>query len=199
MKTLSKLSFAFIPLICTNLILTACSEDMGKLQETANQVANTANELNDTLQQKNQHIQETSENLKSGNYLAIAQDVANMQLKTNDYIEQLHQTKTELEQALQTANQTELQELSNHLKTQITELNQVLDQLNLKSQEIDEIRSHILNTNQKVLASPFLNGNLDLSKEKLNQLEQQIGNIDQEMLKLAAMLVVSGQDSKESQ
>ena len=198
MKRMSKLNFVLVTLI-GSLALSACSEDMSKLQDTANQVANSANELNDAIQQKNEQVQETSENLKSGNYLAIAQDVANMQLKTNDYLAELNQTKAELEEALKTENQAELQELSNTLKNQITGLNEVVEHLNLKSQEIDEIRSHILEANGKLLASPFLNGDFDLSKESLDQIEQQIGNIDQEMIKLAAMLITSGQDNKESE
>lgn len=198
MEKMSKLNFVLVTLIGT-LALSACSEDIGKLQDTANQVANSANELNDAVQQKNQQMQETSENLKSGNYLAIAQDVANMQLKTSDYLKELNETKVELEEALKIGNQAELQDLSNTLKTQITGLNEVVDQLNLKSQEIDEIRSHILEANEKILASPFLNGDLNLSKENLDQIEQQIGNIDQEMIQLAAMLITSGQDDKESE
>lgn len=190
---MSKFNFVLVTLI-SSLSLSACSEDMSKLQETANQVANGANELNKAIQQKNEQMQETSETLKSGNYLTIAQDVINIQLKTNDYVVELNETKAELEEALKTKNETILQELSNNLKAEITGLNQAVDQLNLKSQEIDEIRSHILDTNKKLLASPFLNGDLDLSKENLSQIEQQIGNIDEEMIKLAAMLITSGQD-----
>jgi len=180
-------------------MLSACSEDISRLQDTANQVANGANELNNTIQQKNQQIQETSENLKSENYLEIAQDVTIMQLKTNDYLAELNQTIIKLEEALKTANQAELQELSNILKTQVTGLNEVLDQLDLKSQEIDEIRSHILDANEKLLTSPLLNGDFAPSKENLDQVKQQIGNIDQEMINLAAMLIISKQQNKESE
>ena len=46
-----------------------------------------------------------------------------------------------------------------------------------------------MTANQQVLASPFLNGQVDLSKVDFKKLEQQMGNIQTEMLKLAAMIL----------
>ena len=48
---------------------------------------------------------------------------------------------------------------------------------------------NLLAANQQVLASPFLNGQVDLSKVDFKKLEQQMGSIQAEMLKLAGMIL----------
>ncbi|KGT46913.1 hypothetical protein [Acinetobacter sp. HR7] len=159
-------------------------------QETAEQV-----EQSDSAE-----VQTSSANLKSGNMFYIVRDVADMQLKAGDYVEQLKQTQTDLETAIDSKDTAQLQTAATQLQQQLTGFNQALSSLNLKSQEVDQVRSNIMNANQQALASPFLNGDVDLSKVDFKKLEQQIGNVQMEMLKLAAMMIPEGSsdDSSES-
>ena len=135
--------------------------------------------------------------LKSGNMLYVVSDVADMQLKAGDYVQQLKDTKAELEQALADKNQQELQTSVNALHQQLTDFNRALSSLNLKSQEIESIRQKIMNTNQQVLDLPYLNGKVDLQAIDLAKIEQQISQVQSEMLSLAKMLLLKP-DSTES-
>ena len=135
--------------------------------------------------------------LKSGNMLYVVSDVADMQLKAGDYVQQLKDTKAELEQALADKNQQELQTSVNALHQQLTDFNRALSSLNLKSQEIESIRQKIMDTNQQVLDLPYLNGKVDLQAINLAKIEQQISQVQSEMLSLAKILLLKP-DSTES-
>ena len=132
--------------------------------------------------------------LKSGNMFYIVRDVADIQLKTGDYIEQLKQTQTDLEAAVSNHDQQQLQSTAESLKAQLKGFDQALSSLNLKSQEIDSIRQNVMQANQQVLATPFLNGELDLTQVDLKKIEQQMGTIQMEMIKLAGMMIPEGQN-----
>lgn len=135
--------------------------------------------------------------LKSGNMFYIVRDVADMQLKAGDYVEQLKQTQTDLETAINDKDQQQLQSTAKTLKQQLTGFNQALTGLNLKSQEIDSIRQNIMQANQQVLATPLLNGDVDLSQVDFKKIEKQMGSIQMEMIKLAGMMIPQGQDEAE--
>lgn len=134
--------------------------------------------------------------LKSGSMLSIMRDVADVQLKAGSYIEQLQQTQTDLQDAVNLKDHQKLEQAASNLQAQLTGFNTALNSLDLKSQEIDEIRRNIIAANEKVLASEFLNGKLDFAQIDFKQIEAQMGNVQGEMLKLAAMLVP--QDKAES-
>ncbi len=134
--------------------------------------------------------------LKTGNMFYIVRDVADMQLKAGDYVAQLKQTQSELQTAINDQDQQQLQATAQTLQQQLTGFNQALNSLNLKSQEIDSIRQNILQANQQVLATPFLNGDLDLNQVDFKKIEQQMGSIQTEMIKLAGMLIPQGQDGQ---
>ena len=119
----------------------------------------------------------------------IVRDVADLQLKAGQYVEQLNQTKSELQTAVDAQDPQQLQIAATQLQQQLQGFNQTLSSLDLKTQEIDTIRQNLLTANQQVLASPFLNGQVDLSKVDFKKLEQQMGNIQTEMLKLAGMIL----------
>ena len=141
---------------------------------------------------------ETSKSeLKSGNMFYIVRDVADMQLKAGDYVEQLKQTQTDLETAINDKDQQQLQSTAKTLKQQLTGFNQALTGLNLKSQEIDSIRQNIMQANQQALATPLLNGDVDLSQVDFKKIEKQMGSIQMEMIKLAGMMIPQGQDEAE--
>lgn len=136
--------------------------------------------------------------LKSGNMLYVIRDVADMQLKTGDYLTQLKQSQDTLQQAISTQDQPQLQQSVTALTTQLKALNTELNGLNLKSQEVESIRQQILQANQKALAMPLFNGQTDLSKLDFKQVEQQLNTIQSDMLQLAA-LVISSTDSSDSE
>lgn len=135
--------------------------------------------------------------LKSGNMFYIVRDVADMQLKAGDYVEQLKQTQSELQTAINDKDQRQLQATAKNLQQELTGFNQALTGLNLKSQEIDSIRQNIMQANQQVLATPLLNGDVDLSQVDFKKIEKQMDSIQMEMIKLAGMIIPQGQDESE--
>ncbi|WP_432211306.1 hypothetical protein [Acinetobacter variabilis] len=127
--------------------------------------------------------------LKSGNMFYMVRDVADLQFKAGSYVEQLKQTQTDLQTAVDTKDTQQLQATAGKLQQQLTGFNQALGELNLKSQEIDQVRSNIMSANQQVLASPLLNGQVDFSQVDLKKMESQMVSVQAEMLKLAGMLI----------
>ena len=137
--------------------------------------------------------------LKSGNMFYMVRDVADMQLKAGDYVAQLKQTQNELQTAINDKDQQQLQATAKTLQQQLTGFNQALTSLNLKSQEIDSIRQNILHANQQVLATPLLNGNIDLNQLDFKKIEQQMGSIQTEMIKLAGLMIPQGQHKQDQE
>ena len=127
--------------------------------------------------------------LKSGNMLYIVRDVADMQLKAGEYVTQLQETQNDLQTAIEQHDQQQLQHAATALQQQLTGFNNALNGLNLKTQEINDIREKLLSANQQVLASPFLNGQVDFSQVDFKKMQQQIGTILSEMFKLASMMI----------
>jgi low affinity Fe/Cu permease len=127
--------------------------------------------------------------LKSGNMLYIVRDVADMQLKAGEYVTQLQETQNDLQAAIEQHNQQQLQDAATALQQQLTGFNNALNGLNLKTQEINDIREKLLSANQQVLDSPFLNGQVDFSQVDFKKMQQQMGTIQSEMLKLASMMI----------
>lgn len=131
----------------------------------------------------------TNGELKNGNYFYIARDVADMQLKAGEYLGKIQDTQSNLQQAIDAKDHQQLQTAATTLQQELKGLDSALKGLELKSQEIDQIRQNILSVNQQALASPFLNGQMDFSKVDFKKIEQQMGSIQSEMLKLATMLI----------
>ncbi|WP_312088274.1 hypothetical protein [Acinetobacter variabilis] len=127
--------------------------------------------------------------LKSGNMFYMVRDVADLQFKAGSYVEQLKQTQIDLQTAVDTKDTQQLQATAGKLQQQLTGFNQALSELNLKSQEIDQVRSNIMSANQQVLASPLLNGQVDFSQVDLKKIESQMVSVQAEMLKLAGILI----------
>jgi len=154
-----------------------------------------SNEVSEPVSESNSASAETPKaELKTGNMFYIVRDVADMQLKAGDYVEQLKQTQSELQTAINDKDQQQLQATAKNLQQQLTGFNQALTGLNLKSQEIDSIRQNIMQANQQVLATPLLNGDVDLSQVDFKKIEKQMGSIQMEMVKLASMMIPQGQD-----
>lgn len=188
MKKLIQGALLPFAIFSTGILLIGCEQDQPP----------TANiEQNHTEQSKDVSAHgEVPGNLTNGNMMYIVRDVADMQMKAGNYIEQLKQTQIDLENAVNAQDHQQLKATTAQLHSQLKELNQVLESLNLKSHEVDNIRANILSANEKVLNSSLLKGDLDLSKIDLDKIEQQMGNVQDEMIKLAGMMISS--DTKNS-
>lgn len=180
-------------ILSTGILLSGCEQasepqsDDIQTTQSADVALNQPTETTDTV------------DLKSGNMFYMVRDIADMQLKAGDYVAQLKRTQNELQTAINDKDQQQLQATAKTLQQQLTGFNQALTSLNLKSQEIDSIRQNILHANQQVLATPFLNGNIDLNQLDFKKIEQQMGSIQTEMIKLAGMMIPQGQDKQDQE
>ena len=180
-------------ILSTGILLSGCEQasepqsDDIQTTQSADVALNQPTETTDTA------------DLKSGNMFYMVRDIADMQLKAGDYVAQLKQTQNELQTAINDKDQQQLQATAKTLQQQLTGFNQALTSLNLKSQEIDSIRQNILHANQQVLATPFLNGNIDLNQVDFKKIEQQMGSIQTEMIKLAGLMIPQGQDKQDQE
>lgn len=179
-------------LFSSGILLMGCDQ---AVEAPAEQADTTTSDLEPASQQQSSAAQTE---LKSGNMFYIVRDVADLQLKAGSYVEQLKQTQTELQTAVEAKDTQQLQSTATQLQQQLNSFNQVLGNLNLKSQEIDQIRDNIMTANQQVLASPLLNGQVDFSQVNLKKIESQMVNVQSEMVKLAGLLIQNPDQESES-
>lgn len=145
-----------------------------------------------------QHEVTPKADLKSGNFFYIARDVADLQLNAGNYITELKQSQNNVQQAIESKNQQLLQSSASSLQKQLQGFNQALINLDLQSQEINNIRENIVAANTQVLKSPLMNGAVDFNKVDFSQLQQQLSSVQNEMLKLAAMMIPKGDSNQTS-
>ena len=179
-------------LFSSGILLMGCEQ---AVEAPAEQADTTTSDLEPASQQQSSAAQTE---LKSGNMFYMVRDVADLQLKAGSYVEQLKQTQTELQTAVEAKDTQQLQSTATQLQQQLSSFNQVLGNLNLKSQEIDQIRDNIMTANQQVLASPLLNGHVDFSQVNLKKIESQMVNVQSEMVKLAGLLIQNPDQESES-
>lgn len=179
-------------IFATGLILLGCDQ-AGRDQPTSEATTDSAN-IADEIQPMSEQQDATPSDLKQGNLFYIVRDVTDLQLSTNDYTQQLKQTQSDLQKAVDQQDHAQLQQAATQLQQQLQAFDSALNKVKLKSQEISDIRQNILDANQQVLNSSFLNGQVDLSQVDFKKIEQQMGNIQGEMLKLAAMLIQQPKD-----
>ncbi|ENU18065.1 hypothetical protein QUG64_13555 [Acinetobacter lwoffii] len=179
-------------LFSSGILLMGCDQ---AVEAPAEQADTTTSDLEPASQQQSSTAQTE---LKSGNMFYMVRDVADLQLKAGSYVEQLKQTQTELQTAVEAKDTQQLQSTATQLQQQLSSFNQVLGNLNLKSQEIDQIRDNIMTANQQVLASPLLNGQVDFSQVNLKKIESQMVNVQSEMVKLAGLLIQNPDQESES-
>lgn len=142
-------------------------------------------------------VQDT-QNLSKGNMLNIARDIAKLQLETDDYIALLKQSQNSLEQAIQNKNVQQLKATTGDLNQELHGLHDTLLSLNLKSNEIDQIRQNLLVANQQLLNIPLLHGQFDLAKINFEQIEKQLNTIQMDMVKLASLVLKSTNSTQNS-
>lgn len=179
-------------LFSSGILLMGCDQ---AVEAPAEQADTTTSDLEPASQQQSSTAQTE---LKSGNMFYMVRDVADLQLKAGSYVEQLKQTQTELQTAVEAKDTQQLQSTATQLQQQLSSFNQVLGNLNLKSQEIDQIRDNIMTANQQVLASPLLNDQVDFSQVNLKKIESQMVNVQSEMVKLAGLLIQNPDQESES-
>lgn len=155
------------------------------------QPAPTANQDNSIEMIKAQDTQ----NLSHGDMLNIGRDIAKLQLETDDYVTLLKQSQTSLEQAIQDQNVQQLQNITGELKQELHGLHDILLSLNLKSNEVDQIRQSLLTANQQLLSMPLLHGQLDIAQLDFAKIEKQFNTIQMDMVKLATLVLGNKDDS----
>ncbi|KQW86974.1 hypothetical protein ASC84_14745 [Acinetobacter sp. Root1280] len=175
----------------SGMLLLGCNQaaEQSRQQDDAQAIETVQMSENTSDSNNNQSTAKSTEDLKQGNMFYIARDVANVQLKTGDYVKKLQQSQSNLQQAIQSQNQAELQQSVKTLTRELQGFNTALISLDLKSQEIDGIRQQVLQANKQVLNSALLNGDLDISKVDFKKIEQQMNTIQLDMLKLAGMMI----------
>ena len=155
------------------------------------QPATIANQDNSTEMIKAQDTQ----NLSRGNMLNIALDIAKLQLETDDYVALLKQSQSSLGQAIRDQNVQQLQNTTGELKQELYGLHDTLLSLNLKSDEVDQIRQSLLTANQQLLSMPLLHGQLDIAQLDFAKIEKQFNAIQMDMVKLATLVLGNKDDS----
>lgn len=191
MKKFIQNALAPIVILSAGLLLIACEP----MPESSAEEMQTTESDDVLIKASNDTAKTSSAEVKSGNMFYIVRDVADMQLKTGEYVNQLKNTQTDLQSAINDKDQQQLQATAHTLQQQLTDFNQALRGLNLKSQEIDSIRQEIMRSNQQVLATPLLNGAVDFSQVDFKKIERQMSNIQMEMLKLASMMIPQSQNT----
>lgn len=186
--------------LCALLFLSACDASTSNSNEASSEEKQQKVEsVQSSTETANDATETNKADLKSGNFFYIARDVADVQLKAGDYINQLQQSQSNLQQALENKDIQQLESTVTALKTQLTGFNTALDQLNLKSTEINDIRENIMNANSQALKLPLLNGEVDFSQVDFKKIEQQLGSVQGEMLKLAALLIPKSNSTESSE
>ena len=191
MKKFIQNALAPIVILSAGLLLIACEP----MPESSSEEMQTTESDDVLIKASNDMAKTSSAEVKSGNMFYIVRDVADMQLKAGEYVNQLKNTQTDLQSAINDKDQQQLQATAHTLQQQLTDFNQALRGLNLKSQEIDSIRQEIMRSNQQVLATPLLNGAVDFSQVDFKKIERQMSNIQMEMLKLASMMIPQSQNT----
>ena len=189
------------------LLLSGCDQspqsNMAEDEQTDNQDIRASestrsnNTATDSEASRERQRASTQTEFKSGNMFYIARDVANVQLKTGDYVEKLQDTQSELQHAIDTKDQQQLQDTAQDLSRELRGFNTALISLELKSQEIDSIRQQVIRANTQMLKSSFLNGDVDISKVDLKKIEKQLNSIQMDMLKLVSMVIPQNQNSSD--
>lgn len=184
---------AFLPFVifASGMLLLGCDQARDHATEQENtEISEQASDQ--AIERQESDIAPSKTELKSGN-IYMVRDAANLQLKAGDYVEQLKDTQLDVEQAIQDKNQSELKTTISTLKQQLQGLNQALLTLDIKSQEIENIRQSLLHANQQALSMPLLNGKLD--QINFDQIEKQLNTIQMDMVKLAAMIMAGDEKS----
>lgn len=197
MENLSiKATLSTITLLAASFLLTACNQtppENSYLEKNSEFEQPSVRDGEKEMMSKATISEE--ENLSNGNMLNIARDIAKLQLETDDYVALLKQSQSSLEQAIQEQNVQQLQNTTGELKQELHGLHDTLLSLNLKSNEVDQIRQSLLTANQQLLSMPLLHGQLDIAQLDFAKIEKQFNAIQMDMVKLATLVLGNKDDS----
>ena len=132
----------------------------------------------------------------AGNVFYMMRDVAEVQLKVGDNISSLQQQSEAFSDALNSQNLTVAQTQRNELASQLRTLHNNLTQIELRSQEVSQLRDHMLKTTDDLLASKWLNSAITLNEKDLKQLQAELLQIQNNMLNIARLVM---QDTSKAQ
>ncbi|OBY72638.1 hypothetical protein [Acinetobacter gyllenbergii] len=195
MEKFSIKAILFASTLATAFILAGCDQT-----PQGNEGAESTAEIEQNLTQAEDEQVEAeaaqdTQNLSRGNMFNIARDIAKLQIETDDYVTLLKQSQSNLEQAIQDKNVQQLQSTTGELNQELHKLHDALLSLNLKSNEVDQIRQSLLAANQQLLNMPLLHGQTDLSKIDFAKIEKQFNTIQMDMVKLATLVLGDKADS----
>ncbi|QER40906.1 hypothetical protein F2A31_14850 [Acinetobacter suaedae] len=176
--------------LISTIALVGCDQSPQKNEQTQQSTELEQNISSSTEQKPLSNIVE-EQSLSHGNMFNIIRDVAQLQLKTDDYTALLQNSQSQLEQAIQNQNVQQLKESTAKLKQELHALHDVLLSLQLKSTEVDQIRQSLLSANQQLLNLPLLHGQQDISQLDFEKIAAQFNKIQVDMLKLATLVLGS--------
>lgn len=185
--------------LTTLLTLTGCDQtpqENEHAEQDTEVEQNTSAEVEDNATEAT--IAQDTQNLSHGNMLNIARDIAKLQIGTDDYLTSLQQSQTNLEEAIQDKNVQQLQHTTNDLNQELNGLHDALLSLDLKSNEVDQIRQSLLTANQQLLNMPLLHGQTDITKINFEKIEKQLNTIQMDMVKLASLVLGNKDHSDQS-
>lgn len=183
MQTRMRRHIAACAVVAISLSLAACSPSPDDATASADPESATNTQHNNSV------TDQKLSGYQSGNMLYIVRDVAMMQQQSGSYIQQLKQSQNDLEQALDSTDSADLKQSVDQIKLQLKALNQSLQGLKLKSQEVESIRRQILQLNQQALKTPLINGSIEMNRENIEKIQAQLDNIQFDMLQLATLII----------
>ena len=195
MEKFSIKAILFASTLATAFILAGCDQTP-QGNEGAESTAGIEQNLTQAEdEQVEAEAAQDTQNLSRGNMFNIARDIAKLQIETGDYVTLLKQSQSNLEQAIQDKNVQQLQSTTGELNQELHKLHDALLSLNLKSNEVDQIRQNLLAANQQLLNMPLLHGQTDFSKIDFAKIEKQFNTIQMDMVKLATLVLGDKADS----
>lgn len=129
----------------------------------------------------------------TANILNIVQDVAVFESASRHYLTQIEYSQNAISSAIKTENPQQLHIALTTLKQELQNFNHAMQQINVKSWEVDQVRHNIISNNQDILTSDVLRQNTEISKIDLHAFQQHIQQIQNHVSKLAALAIAANQ------
>ena len=114
MKKFIQNALAPIVILSAGLLLIACEP----MPESSAEEMQTTESDDVLIKASNDTAKTSSAEVKSGNMFYIVRDVADMQLKAGEYVNQLKNTQTDLQSAINDKDQQQLQATAHTLQQQ---------------------------------------------------------------------------------
>ncbi|WP_288382928.1 hypothetical protein [uncultured Acinetobacter sp.] len=193
--------FSLLVLSCS-ILFVGCDQQPDAESTAREQSMTSANQDNMPIDnQGSDDALNNEERSSTTNLFYLLRDAADLQLKVGQAMQKLQATQSQLETALQEQDPQAAQQTLSHFKTQLTQFNDNLNQLQLKSPEVEKLRQQLINTNEQLLQSDLFQQTLNWKKQDIVAIQHQLNTLQTEMLKLAALIVnpnstASSTDSK---